>query len=146
MDGSRGNNQWTKPSLDELTAVALEAATGAYCPYSGFHVGAAVWADGKIYSGCNIESASFGLSLCAERVAIFKAVSEGCRAIEMLAVVTPDSPPEAPAEARICCGACRQILAEFMADDAAISIQGVGEITLQELLPTPFRFKKPEGT
>lgn len=142
MTGIRDN----RPSLGELTALALEAAKLAHCPYSSFHVGAAVWANGKVYTGCNIESASFGLSLCAERVAIFKAVSDGCSEIEMLAVVTPDAPVDAPPEQRICCGACRQIIAEFMSADGAISIQGVGKVSLADLLPTPFLLPRQETT
>lgn len=139
MNGNCDN----RPTLEELSAHAQEAAQRAHCPYSGFHVGAAVWAGGKVYTGCNIESASFGLSLCAERVAIFKAVSDGCRTVEMLAVVTPDSPADAPPEERICCGACRQVIAEFMAIDGAITIEGIGEVSLPDLLPTPFLFTPP---
>ncbi len=127
-----------RPSLDELMALAYEAAKLAHCPYSGFHVGAAVWANGKAYTGCNIESASFGLSLCAERVAIFKAVSDGCARFDMLAVVTPDAPVDAAPEQRICCGACRQVIAEFISPQGVIVIEGIGEVSLQDLLPTPF--------
>lgn len=102
-----------KADLRELVAQARQARRNAYAPYSHYPVGAAVLAkSGKVYTGCNVENAAYPSGLCAERVAIFKAVSEGEREFVALAVVTSNlgSP----------CGACRQVLSEFAADDAVI--------------------------
>lgn len=94
----------------ELLAAANEARRLAHAPYSRYRVGAALLTrDGRVYTGCNVENASFGLSICAERVAVFKAVSDGQREFVAVAIVTPDvgaSP----------CGACRQVLHEFAPD------------------------------
>lgn len=91
-----------------LAAAARNASRHAYCPYSGFAVGAAVLTgEGRVFAGCNVENASFGLTLCAERNAIAQAVAAGARAIVAVAVYTPTSAPTAP------CGACRQVIAEF---------------------------------
>ncbi|MBM3130202.1 MAG: cytidine deaminase [Chloroflexi bacterium] len=99
--------------LENLVTRARAARQNAYAPYSRYAVGAAVLAkSGKIYTGCNIENAAYPSGLCAERVAIFKAVSEGEREFTALAVVT--------ANAGAMCGACRQVLSEFAADDAVI--------------------------
>lgn len=91
----------------QLIKEAIEARKQAYTPYSHFPVGAAVLAGGKIYRGCNIENASFGLTNCAERTALFKAISDGERTIEAIAIVADTDGPVSP------CGACRQVLAEF---------------------------------
>lgn len=94
--------------FDRLLAASKEAARQAYCPYSHFPVGAAVLSsDGEIFSGCNIENASSGLTICAERVAVFRAVLAGKRSFRAVVVYTPTASPTAP------CGACRQVLAEF---------------------------------
>jgi cytidine deaminase len=94
--------------VDPLVQAATEVVAKAYAPYSHFSVGAAVMtASGKIYSGCNVENVSYGLTICAERVAIFKAVSEGEQELCTLALVTDTLQPVAP------CGACRQVMAEF---------------------------------
>jgi cytidine deaminase len=121
---------------DTLIAAARAAREHSHAPHSRFRVGAAVRAkSGRIFGGCNIESASYGLGLCAERVAVLKAVSEGERAFEALAVVTDADQPTAP------CGACRQILWEFCGDAEVVlaNLQGQMEVCrLSELLPKPF--------
>ena len=115
---------------------ARKARELAYAPYSGFKVGAAVRTkSGKIYSGCNVENVSYGLSMCAERVAIFKAVAAGDPAIVEIAVVTDANPPSPP------CGACRQVLFEFgrHSDVVLENIEGKREVTsIEELFPRPF--------
>ena len=120
---------------EELLKLAVEAMDHAYVPYSGYRVGAALLcADGTVYQGCNIENASYPLSNCAERTAIFKALSEGERAFKALAVVADTDGPCAP------CGACRQVMAEFripriimanMKGDTAV-------VSWEELLPYAF--------
>lgn len=121
-------------SDDELIRAALEAREGAYAPYSGFKVGAAlITRGGKVYLGCNIENSAYGDCICAERVALFKAVSEGERDFAMLAVAGG-----AP------CGSCRQVLSEFCDDGMPILIYTDGKVTkssLGELLPNSFRLK-----
>ena len=95
------------PEYRKLIAAAQAARRKAYAPYSKFHVGAALLSkSGKVYTGCNVENASYGLTICAERVAITKAVSEGHRQFQAIAVIAP-STSLSP------CGACRQVLAEF---------------------------------
>src|SRR5208282_2061329 len=86
---------------DKLLQVARAAARAAHCPYSRFHVGAAVLADGRIFSGRNVENASYGLTICAERVAIFNAVSSGCRHLQAIAVTCPDTAPASPLSHRM---------------------------------------------
>ena len=118
----------------------------SYAPYSHFHVGAALLGkDGKIYTGCNVENAAYGPSNCAERTAVFKAVSEGCRDFEAIAIVGgPEDEKGKPAIKDFCppCGVCRQVLAEFCDKDFKILLaNGAGEIkefTLGELLPESF--------
>lgn len=129
----------------ELIRMAEEAAKGAYAPYSRFQVGAAlVCEDGSVYTGCNIENASYGLTVCAERVAIFKAVSEGKRKLKALAVAGREADGEfrdfcAP------CGACRQVIAEFARKDMKIILgRSCGELrewTIAELLPESFQME-----
>ena len=113
------------------------ARENAYVPYSKFKVGAALLTkEGKIYHGCNIENASFGMTNCAERTAIFKAVSEGIRDFASLAVVADTEGPVSP------CGACRQVIAEFCEPNMPvylINLKGdVQETTVAELLPGAF--------
>lgn len=118
-----------------LIKTALEAQKRAYVPYSNFRVGAAVLMDdGKVYSGCNIEISSYSPTLCAERTAIFKAISEGSRKIKEIAVVG-DSDPTFP------CGVCRQVIREFGKDAKVLianSEDDYKEFTLEELLPNSF--------
>ena len=126
----------------QLMREAHEARARAYAPYSGFAVGAAVLASsGKIYAGCNVENRSYGLTICAERVALFKAVAAGERRFVAVAVVTDGPEVVAP------CGACRQTLAEFGLEIVVIASTLTGQqavFTLQELLPHPF--VPPEAT
>ncbi len=121
---------------DYLAREALRASKGAYAPYSLFPVGAALIASsGKVYRGANIENISFSLTLCAERVAVFKAISEGEREFCALAVATNSSPPSAP------CGACRQVIIEFSPELPVLLVNPNGErclINMKELLPLPF--------
>jgi cytidine deaminase len=119
----------------ELLAVARSARDRAYAPYSGFRVGAALSADGSVYSGANVENASYGLSICAERVAAVTAVASGARRFGLIAVASSGSSPTAP------CGACRQVLFEFGPDVAVVSEGPNGERkrwSLSELLPDAF--------
>ncbi len=122
-----------------LLAVAREAAAHAYCPYSNFHVGAAVLADGKIFPGCNVENASYGLTICAERNAIFAAIASGVRHIQAIALACVDATDNAPGSLRMPCGACRQVIAEFAAPETPVHIDGVGTLTVADLLPNAFR-------
>ena len=122
-----------------LERAARTAAGRAYAPYSGFAVGAAVLAgSGKIYPGCNVENASYGLCTCAERTAVAAAVSAGERTIRAVAVYTPTRKPTAP------CGACRQIIFEFGPDAAVTSVCDSDErvdTTIAALLPGAFSGK-----
>lgn len=119
----------------ELIKMAIEARQNAYAPYSHFAVGAALLAEsGRVYTGCNIENASYGLTCCAERNAIFAAVGAGERRFKMLAVAADSPEPVAP------CGACRQVIAEF-----GIPLVVMGNLkeatktmTAEELLPYGF--------
>lgn len=120
-----------------LLLKAFEGREEAYAPYSNFNVGAAVLCeDGKIYKGCNIENASYGATNCAERTAIFKAVSEGNRSIKAIAIVGAENDYTYP------CGICRQVISEFASKDAKIILgKGKDEYivkTLDELLPGAF--------
>jgi len=121
-----------------MSSIARAAALGAYAPYSQFRVGAAVKAGGKIYTGCNVENASYGLAICAERVAIFAAIADGARRIDAIAVACIDAPPDSPASGLMPCGACRQVMAEFADGRMPVHVDGVGSFTLSELLPSAF--------
>lgn len=125
-----------KATRDLLIQKAAEEAKKAYCPYSGYAVGAAVLTDGgKIYGGCNIENASYSLTICAERVALFKAAEDGERGISAVCVYSCGGRMPYP------CGACRQTIAEFCDDADVIVTDGdkVEEYKLSELLPYGFR-------
>jgi cytidine deaminase len=121
---------------EELIAAAVKARENACADYSQYKVGAALLAaSGKVYSGCNIENATYGLTVCAERVALWKALSEGERKFTQIAVVTESDPPASP------CGACRQLLWEFCGDIEIIlsNLQGFRKsLKLSEIFPRPF--------
>lgn len=121
-----------------LVNLAKEAQKNAYAPYSKYKVGAAVLCKtGKIFTGCNVENASYGLTNCAERTAIFKAVSEGYKDFEAIAIITPKERYAKP------CGACRQVMAEFMTDEADIILANKGADfivkKLKDIFPDAFR-------
>lgn len=120
-----------------LVAIAKEAMAMAYAPYSNFKVGAALLCkDGTVYSGCNIENASYGATICAERTAIAKAVSEGKRMFEAIAIVCSNNTEATP------CGICRQVMAEFFQNDTRIVLENNSEIieyTFDEVMPFVFK-------
>ena len=124
----------------ELMKHAVEARKKAYAPYSGFYVGAALLTkSGKVYTGCNIENASYTPTNCAERTAFFKAVSEGEREFEAIAIVGGKG--EAPSALCAPCGVCRQVMAEFCDGDFCVLLGTPNKIevhTLKELLPLSF--------
>lgn len=121
---------------DKLIEAASEVRANAYTPYSHFKVGAALLGDnGEIYRGCNVENSSYGLSICAERTAVFKGVCAGVTQFEALAVVTDLDNPASP------CGACRQVLAEFSPEMIVIMANTKGKAvtsSVKELLPLAF--------
>ena len=126
-------------SRDELLKLARDAARNAHCPYSHFRVGAAVIADGKVYTGANVENSSYGLTLCAERTALASAITSGARRITHLAVSCIDAKSDTGTEQLMPCGACRQWLSD-LAPDAMVFIDGLDhDLSLSELLPYPFR-------
>lgn len=121
----------------ELVNMARQAVKLAYAPYSKFCVGAAALGeDGEVYTGCNIENSSYGACICAERVAICKCISGGCRTVKKIAICSTGEGQTFP------CGICRQVMSEFMEDDAEILL-GTPDgdfysYTLQELMPNSF--------
>ncbi len=119
--------------ISDLLQYAKEAQRYAYAPYSKYWVGAAVLCGDRVFKGCNIENASYGLTICAERVAIFNAVSHGCREIEAIAIYAERMPYP--------CGACLQVMSEFCSEDCPILIsdgERVEKYELRELLPKKF--------
>jgi cytidine deaminase len=127
--------------LDALLEAARAASRSAYCPYSRFHVGAAVWAGGRIFTGANVENASYGLTICAERTAAFAAVLAGATPIEAVAVSCADAPEGADPALAMPCGACRQVLAEFAGPETPVVVDRAGTFTLADLLPLAFRLR-----
>ncbi len=133
------NHGISSEQRDQLLAAARQVMDRAYAPYSKFHVGAAILtSDGKVFTGCNVENASYGLTICAERNAIFAAVAAtgGKPVITAVAVATDPEIACSP------CGACRQVIAEF-GKDAVIYYKGpdgIKELSLAELLPDCFSF------
>lgn len=130
----------------QLVQAAIKARENAYAPYSKFSVGAAVLgADGRIYTGCNIENVSYGMTMCAERTAIFRMVSDGCTAFDAIAVVAGEKATDgAP------CGACRQVMGEFangieQAEVLLASLSGEYIMeTVASIMPYPFVNFKPQ--
>lgn len=132
------------PALSQLAQAARAARSRAYAPYSKFHVGAAVLLDnGESVMGANIENASYGLTCCAERVAIFAATAQhpGARITAIAVSAGDDAYQHASDNERMPCGACRQVMMEFMAPEAPVWIDGVGAMALSDLLPTPFKLR-----
>jgi len=127
--------------IEKLIGAAAASREKAYAPYSNFRVGAAILTkEGRYYTGCNIENASYGLTCCAERVALFKAVSNSERSFEAIAVTAGTDEYCSP------CGACRQALAEFGTDIKVYMVNGSGNYqvrTVAELLPESFALKTP---
>jgi cytidine deaminase len=120
----------------ELFAAAEKAAKKAYAPYSKFKVGAAIMSEsGEIFTGCNVENASYGLTVCAERIALFNAVTAGCQKFESIVIYTDTDIPFYP------CGACRQVLSEFNPELEVSIVWNKGEenLNLRELLPKQFK-------
>lgn len=124
-----------------LIEEARKAAESAYCPYSKFRVGAAVLADGKLFTGCNVENASYSLVICAERVAIFKAIASGARTISALAVACPDADPTEKTSV-VPCGSCRQVMAEFASKDFVVILDDLSEFGMGQLLPLAFNLNR----
>ena len=130
----------TTDERDALVKAAILASRNAYCRYSGYHVGAAIQADnGEVFTGCNVENASYGLTVCAERTALFNAVAAGHRAFTAIAIVADGPALPLP------CGACRQVLTEFCEPDLEVVVclrddpQAADTMTLADLLPRPFK-------
>ncbi|KNZ68336.1 cytidine deaminase [Thermincola ferriacetica] len=125
-----------RKKIDELVKHALEVKERAYAPYSKFRVGAALLTgDGRVYTGCNVENASFGLTICAERNAVFRAIADDCRDFKAIAIVSDADDYCIP------CGACRQVLVEFSRDLTVIMANNKGDYrltTITELLPEAF--------
>lgn len=115
-------------TTEQLADAALAARLNAFAPYSSFKVGAALATeDGKVYTGCNVENATYGLTVCAERVALFKAISEGERRFARIAVASQSARPATP------CGACRQLLWEFAGDIEVILVNPEGRRETHQL-------------
>lgn len=132
----------SQPGETHLLSLAEEARERAYAPHSGYPVGAALEAeDGQVFIGCNVENASYSVTCCAERSALFAAVSAGVRSFRRIVIVAAGRSPYP-------CGTCRQALSEFAPGLEVVVVTGDGErleFTLDRLLPHPFRFEK-EGT
>ena len=125
-------------NAEALLEAAREAAEWAHCPYSNFHVGAAVrCSDGTVVTGCNVENASYGLTICAERVSLFNCVAQGLQPLE-LAVSCVDAQNNTSLSSRMPCGACRQVMQELLPNNAIVHIDGVGQRRINQLLPEGF--------
>ena len=126
-----------KEQIKKMIEIALSQLAYSYTPYSDFKVGAALLGkNGRIYTGCNIENASFGATICAERCAIFKAVSDGCTKIDKIVIVCSTHDFAYP------CGICRQVMTEFMDENGIIVVTNdkeIREYKLSDLMPESFR-------
>lgn len=129
-----------------LLEQAREAGRNAYCPYSKFPVGAAIKTDRGVFVGCNVENASYGLAICAERVAIFAAVAAGAKRFEMIAVSCLGSGENDPAASKMPCGACRQVMVEFLPQESDVVVDGAGIWRVADLLPEAFRLVETKNT
>lgn len=123
---------------DPLLVEARRVARNAYVPYSRFRVGAALEGPAGVWCGCNVENASFGMTICAERNAVLRAVADGHQRFTRIAISLPDAPADAAETSFMPCGACRQVLAEFVKPDFEVLIDGVGMFRFDELFPNPF--------
>ncbi len=121
-----------------LLGAAREAALRSHSPYSKFPVGAAAVMDGEVFLGTNIENASYGLTVCAERVAIFQGAAAGRRRLTALALSCTQVPPGSPPHLSMPCGACRQVMLEFGDGNTRVFVDQVGEFALAALLPLGF--------
>ncbi|MEK6287992.1 MAG: cytidine deaminase [Acidobacteriota bacterium] len=145
MDSTIGRGSTVEMiSDDELIAQARDARRWAHAPYSNFNVGAALLSsDGRVFTGCNVENSTYGLSMCAERVAIFKAISEGASEISRVAVVTDHEHIAPP------CGCCRQMIWEFSGDKTEVILANLsGDVRrygIRDLLPEAFDARYLEG-
>lgn len=130
----------TSMNNEELINIAKTAMTNSYSPYSQFKVGAAALCDdGSVYTGCNIENASYGATVCAERVALFASIADGNKSIKKIAIVSSSDKYTFP------CGMCRQVMAEFMQGDGIIVLsegREIREYSLEKLIPNSFQLSK----
>jgi len=124
-----------------LLEAARTAGKRAYCPYSQFPVVAVVETDIGRFTGCNIENASYGLAVCAERVALFCAIAAGAKRIDRMAVSCLNAGDSDAPGSRMPCGACRQVITEFMAPDATVTVDGAGVWRVADLLPRAFQMQ-----
>lgn len=143
MSGYETTDVQNIPEPEKLVLLAVKIKESAYVPYSDFHVGAALIADnGKIYTGCNVENASYGAAICAERTAIVKAISDGAKRVLTIAVASDSKLPTMP------CGICRQVLSEFCSPDMPLYLSNRdGEYktyTFEEILPHSFKQRDME--
>ena len=133
----KAGRRMDKKQIEEMIDLAIKQLGYSYAPYSHFHVGAALLAkNGTYYTGCNIENASFGATICAERCAIFKAVSDGCTKIDKIVIVCSTHDFAYP------CGICRQVMTEFMDENGIIVVTNdkeIREYKLSDLMPESFR-------
>lgn len=143
-----GNLEAREREVLRCLRLARETAAKAYAPYSHFRVGCVAVAEEKTFAGCNVENASYGATMCAERVALFSAVASGCRQFEFLVLSTLDSATLPDLAARSPCGLCRQVMAEFLSERTLIVVDGgtldtrkeaVDLVTIDLVLPWKFR-------
>jgi cytidine deaminase len=127
--------------MDALHTLAQNAAKNAYSPYSGYKVGAAAIFDGQLFCGVNVENASYGLTICAERAAIFSGVAAGFRRLDKIAIACLDKDNNNLACFQPC-GACLQVIAEFADEATEIILDGIGTFKLRDFMPAPFSLCK----